>query len=233
MAAVELQASQPDMSWLNNENKAPPQALFPELYKEQQRTGCQIPWDVAGPQPTVVEALDKGYITGTVLDVGCGLGQNAIYLGEAGLSVTAVDYSPEAIALACTRLAAESPQVQQRVKFLEGSALDLKCVLGTQTFDTWLDSAVYHCFSLEDAAQYVRSASPHVKKGGRVVLIAFSTKNPNPWTGPRKISEAELRSHFSPEQGWQVDEVKEVMISHHAHSKYNEGLAFHMVATRL
>jgi SAM-dependent methyltransferase len=232
MAAIEGQPAAGKQRPLNNENNAPSQAFFLEIYR-QQHTGCRIPWDVDQPQPAVIEAHKNGHVSGEVLDVGCGLGQSAIYLGEAGLSVTAVDYSPEAIALACTRLAAESPQVQQRVKFLEGSALDLKCVLGTQTFDTWLDSAVYHCFSLEDAAQYVRSASPHVKKGGRVVLIAFSTKNPNPWTGPRKISEAELRSHFSPEQGWQVDEVKEVMISHHAHSKYNEGLAFHMVATRL
>jgi hypothetical protein len=110
--------------------------------------------------------------------------------------------------------------------------LDLQSALSSETFDTWLDSAVYHCFSAEDAAQYVKSTAPHVKKGGTVVLTAFSTKNPNPWSGPRRISEEELRSHFNPEQGWQVEEFREVVFAHHA-NKFNHGLAFHMVATRL
>ena len=101
-----------------------------------------------------------------MLDIGCGLGQNAIYLGEKGLSVTAIDSSPEAIALARTRLASKSKQAQQHVKFLTGSALDVKAALGTKKFDTWLDCGVYHSFSPKDAAQYVRSASPYVSTSG-------------------------------------------------------------------
>ena len=74
---------------------------------------------------------------------------------------------------------------------------------------------------------------PQVKKGGRVVLIQFSDKNPSPWVGPRRIPEKELRSHFNPEKGWQVEALTDVVITHSSHSDYNRGLSFQLVATRL
>jgi 2-polyprenyl-3-methyl-5-hydroxy-6-metoxy-1,4-benzoquinol methylase len=45
-----------------------------------------------------LEAL--GAITGQVLDAGCGLGDNAIYLAQRGHNVTGFDTSPTGIAQA-------------------------------------------------------------------------------------------------------------------------------------
>ena len=41
-----------------------------------------------------------------MIDVGCGFGPNATFLGSKGLEVTGIDLSPEAIAEAGKRLAA-------------------------------------------------------------------------------------------------------------------------------
>ena len=45
-------------------------------------------------------------VAAQVLDVGCGFGPNAIFLGSKGVEVTGIDLSPEAIAEAEERLAA-------------------------------------------------------------------------------------------------------------------------------
>ena len=56
-----------------------------------------VPWDIGGAQPVVIEAERAGRLRGAVLDVGCGLGDNAIYLARQGHQVTGIDNAPAAI----------------------------------------------------------------------------------------------------------------------------------------
>src|SRR5207302_11255421 len=56
------------------------------------------PWDIGRPQPAFVELVQAGELNkGRVLDVGCGTGENALYLAERGFSVAGVDLSTRAI----------------------------------------------------------------------------------------------------------------------------------------
>lgn len=64
------------------------------------------PWDIGRPQPAIVRLAERGAINGAVLDVGCGTGENALYLAGLGLEVTGVDAAPTAIASAREKAAA-------------------------------------------------------------------------------------------------------------------------------
>ena len=55
------------------------------------------PWDTKAPKESVVSWQTAGWIHGDVLDIGCGLGDNAIYLAQQGHAVTGLDISPTAL----------------------------------------------------------------------------------------------------------------------------------------
>ena len=43
-----------------------------------------VPWDSKAPKDTVIAWQERGLIRGDVLDIGCGLGDNAVYLAKQG-----------------------------------------------------------------------------------------------------------------------------------------------------
>jgi ubiquinone/menaquinone biosynthesis C-methylase UbiE len=137
---------------------------------------------------------------GRVLDVGCGTGELALLAASQGMDATGVDSSPRAIATAEKRAAERGIE---GVRFVVGDALDLG-FLGT-TFDTVLDSGVFHVFSDEDRARYVASIHAVLKPGGRYHLLVFSDAQPGDW-GPRRVSRDELEAAFA--DGWQLAEVE-------------------------
>jgi len=55
------------------------------------------PWDIGRPQKEFVQLEEAGEIVGSVLDVGCGTGENALFLESQGHTVWGVDFSPIAI----------------------------------------------------------------------------------------------------------------------------------------
>jgi 2-polyprenyl-3-methyl-5-hydroxy-6-metoxy-1,4-benzoquinol methylase len=76
--------------------------LFHRMYD----SGAQVPWDTRRPQPGFITAVNRGWFKSPVLDVGCGYGDNAIFLAHEGYDVVGVDYVPAAITEARKRAAA-------------------------------------------------------------------------------------------------------------------------------
>ena len=79
------------------------------------------PWDIGRPQPEFVKLAEKGEIRGSILDVGCGTGENAIYVGALGHQTWGVDASPRAI----EKAKAKAKKRSVKVNFLVWDALSL------------------------------------------------------------------------------------------------------------
>jgi SAM-dependent methyltransferase len=59
--------------------------------------GGPPPWDIGRPQKEFVELVKRGEITGSVLDIGCGTGEHALFFAAEGHEVWAIDSAPLAI----------------------------------------------------------------------------------------------------------------------------------------
>lgn len=73
-------------------------AWFEEFYKANYLNAASIPWAKLQPNEHLQEYLQNSLPQGKALVVGCGLGDDAVALSEAGFDVTAIDVSESAIA---------------------------------------------------------------------------------------------------------------------------------------
>jgi SAM-dependent methyltransferase len=161
------------------------------------------PWDIGRPQPAFQALADAGAFRGRVLDVGCGTGEHALLAAGLGLEAVGVD-------LAAAAIAAATAKARQRglpARFLVWDALRL-AELG-ERFDTVLDSGLFHILDDRDRAAYVPSLAAATRPGGRAHLLCFSDRQPGS-TGPRRISQDELRSAFA--TGWRVTSIEPATI---------------------
>ena len=111
--------------------------------------------------PFEEEALP--YLTGSVLDLGCGLGNLSIAVAQRGASVVAVDASPTAIAR-IQQVAAEEKLA------LRGVQADLGNYQIDGQFDSIVAIGLLMFFDRERALELLDEIQRHVKPGGCVVI---------------------------------------------------------------
>ncbi len=109
----------------------------------------QAPWDTGRPQPAIIKLADAGLIRGSVLDAGCGTGENLLYLAARGHEACGLDFVPVAI----ERAKAKAAQRGIKADFIVGNALELK-KLGRK-FDTVIDCGLFHTFADEERPMFV------------------------------------------------------------------------------
>ena len=98
------------------------------------------PWDIGRPQKEFVLLVRRGEITGSILDIGCGTGEHALFFAGEGYEVWGIDSAPMAIQKAREKAAGRGLQVH----FLVLNALDLSRL--NRKFDTATDSgSSIHC----------------------------------------------------------------------------------------
>jgi cyclopropane fatty-acyl-phospholipid synthase-like methyltransferase len=170
----------------------PTKDSFREMYRQ-----C-APWDIGRPQREIADAASQ--IEGSVLDVGCGTGENALFFAKRGHSVTGIDYLEEPIERAKQKAAERGIKATFQVQ----DALSLADL--HQQYDNVIDSGLFHTFSDEQRPQYVAGLAQVLKPGGKLFLMCFNDKEPGD-IGPRRISQKELRNAFS--NGWHIDSIKE------------------------
>lgn len=160
-----------------------------------------VAWEIGQPQPELVALAESELIVGDVLDLGCGTGENSLYLVERGHMLWGIDISRVAI----TSAQAKAQQRQLDATFITGSALELE-VLG-EGFHTIIDFALFHLLDDAQRLLYLQGLRHVMFPNSRLFLLCLSELEPEGW-GPRRIMRSEIRSLFSASRGFKVKSIE-------------------------
>jgi cyclopropane fatty-acyl-phospholipid synthase-like methyltransferase len=157
------------------------------------------PWDIGRPQKEFVDLVRRGEIAGSVLDIGCGTGEHALFFAGEGHEVWGIDSAPLAIHKAQEKAARRGLPVH----FLVLDALNLSSL--TRKFDTATDSGLFHTLSDEDRPLFVENLSAVLFSGGNYFMLCFSDLEPDGY-GPRRITQGEIQDCFR--DGWSINYIR-------------------------
>ena len=170
------------------------------------------PWDIGRAQPAFVEIVESGELTKTtVLDVGCGTGENALYFAQNGFSVVGIDLSTRAI----SRAKEKADEREVNVDFRVANALSLNHEAGH--FDHVVDSGLFHTFNDADRITFAHEIACVLAGHGRYFMLCFSDKEPTNWGGPWRITREEIEATFSPL--FKINYIRESVFATRIHSK--------------
>ena len=169
------------------------QGWFDALYQAAGEDVAQVPWADLEAHPGLAEWIGKSgnLYEGSAIDVGCGLGDNAEALSDAGYDVTAFDLSPRAIAWAQQRF------VGTRVEYHAADLFDLPGKWH-QAFDL-----VHECYTIQAMTGELRkkafaAIAGLVAPGGQLLVICRSREENTESQGPPwPLSKSELNGFIA------------------------------------
>ena len=154
-------------------------------------------WDLGRPQKPFIEIADQ--ITGSVLDVGCGTGDNALFFAQRGQPVVGIDF----VEFPIMEAKRKAEELGVEAEFLQMDALKLARL--DRQFDSVIDCGLFHVLSDADRRAYVAGLTHVTKLGGKMFLMCFSDQEPA-GQGPRRIRQDEIRAAFA--EGWAVESIR-------------------------
>ncbi|NHJ21703.1 MAG: class I SAM-dependent methyltransferase [Candidatus Lokiarchaeota archaeon] len=176
--------------------------LNPPIYKQSyfdRRYSGIAPWDYNKPHTVIKELVQKKGINGRVLDMGCGTGNDAIFLALKGFEVVGIDFSTLAIKKAKEKI----KDKKLELKFLEEDVFNITSYIGT--FDTIIDCGLFHGLTENLKESYVKILSQLLNKKGVFYLLCFSSLMPETFC-PQRVSQREINEFFS--DGWSIDSIE-------------------------
>lgn len=149
-----------------------PLLWFEALYKEAEGDAGYIPWGLqegghqAARRPLLawLERLEAGSPRGKALDVGCGLGDNAAALQEAGFETTAFDISETAISWASERFAGHG------IEFIAADLFDLPDDWAGR-YDLVAETFTIQALKGDMRFKALKKLAVLVKPGGRFLIV--------------------------------------------------------------
>lgn len=155
------------------------------------------PWDIGRAQSAVVR---EGAFRGAVLDAGCGTGDNTLQIASLGVPVLGFDVAATAIDMARDAATRQGSTAE----FVVADAFRLEN-LG-RTFDTVLDSGLFHTFDTAEQRSYATSLATVTAPGATVYLLCFADVGSD--LGPHPISRDDLNADFDASNGWNVRTIE-------------------------
>ncbi len=154
------------------------------------------------PDENLVGFVEQGRLeSGRAIDLGCGIGRNAIYLAKAGFRVDAIDLSRTAI----TRGRQAAGEGRVRVKFIVGSVFDVS--LPQNHYDIAYDSGLFHHLQPHQRQYYLDLVRRVLQPDGFFGMACFDT------TGGQPVEDREIykRGEMPPGIGYSEDRLRGIL----------------------
>ena len=178
-------------------------------------------WEIGDPQPEIVRLADSGEIKGDVLEVGCGTGENGLYLSRLGHQVWGVDFAASAI----DKAVAKAQERGLNANFVVGDVSNLQ-TLG-RVFDSAIDVGLFHSLDNKQRELFLRSLRLALRPGGTYHLLCISDLEPVPGN---HVSQEEIRAAFDA-SAWNINYIRQARLR--TVSQKNGKLAWLSSITRL
>ena len=161
---------------------------------EERYAKGDIPWDLGRADANLVGMVEKWSVQSCrALDIGCGTGDNSIWLARRAFDVTGVDVS--ALAIEKARQKAREGNVECR--FLVADFL--KAQVDGAPFGFAFDRGCFHSFdSPEEQVLFARNVADHLDKGGLWLSLIASKDAPQRDPGPPRHSAIEITTATEP-----------------------------------
>lgn len=165
----------------------------------KQRKGLSLkdsPWVTLAAgvqlQNLVIEGVIKEGMK--VLDVGCSIGIETLYLSKQGLDATGIDFVPETIGVS-KQLAGI---IGSKAKFICGDFLEIDFTKDMGSYDLIIDQGCFHHFPVSERSKYAQRVNYLLKEGGLFFLRGFSDQMlPSPTNdGPIRLSSNDIINTF-------------------------------------
>jgi len=135
----------------------------PAEHWDQRYLDNDLPWDTRRPEPRLTELVTALDVPRAVaMDMGCGTGDNAMWLAQNGFETIGVDLSAVAIETARAR-AGEAGL--NNVRFESGSVLD-ELPVERGSVGVVLDRGCFHAIGDDDRGLYARRVAEALAPGG-------------------------------------------------------------------
>jgi 2-polyprenyl-3-methyl-5-hydroxy-6-metoxy-1,4-benzoquinol methylase len=134
----------------------------------------EIPWNIENPPDALLQLIESGKVKPcSVIDLGCGAGNYAVYLAGKGFTVTGVDISETAIKFAQKN--AKDKNVS--CDFLRADVLGDLGKEVNKTFDFAYDWELLHHIYPENRNKYLENVQCLINPGGRYLSVCFNEKD--------------------------------------------------------
>ena len=150
-----------------------------ERYRERYQSG-NTPWDAGQPDCNLIDVVAQQPIPSCkALEIGCGTGDNAIWLAQNRFQVIAVDVSDIAIEKAKEKASKANVECDfMRVDFLTTT---IECA----PFDFVFDRGCFHSFGSEDdRSRFAQNVATHLAEAGLWLTLVGNADEIRQGSGP-------------------------------------------------
>ncbi len=162
--------------------------------KSRYQTG-DTPWDIGRPDHNLIEVVTATPIsTCRTLEIGCGTGDNSIWLARNGFQVIGIDSSPIAIDKANTKVSQTKLDCQFRCAdfFLD--------TLEGGPFQFVFDKGCFHLFGSEmDRRHFAQTVAAHLQENGWWLSLIGNADEDRQGPGPPQRTASEIVRAVEPD----------------------------------